>query len=125
MVGYNAGVFSALSQTPLGQDLWKFINQSETLVRMETATELGRPAVEGIEEQLLGHFGADILEDRTKQMVGHMVRQVMERRGYVIAAQNVKVTSGAPFSRATRYKLPDDLTFFVFRSTSDPRSIAL
>lgn len=122
---YEPGVFAALYNSPVGQRIWAFLNTPETIVRMETATGLERPAVEGIEEPLLTEFGADVLRDRTKQMIGHMVRQIMERSGYTIAVQNVKVTNGGPFSRATRYKLPDEMTFYVFKSSKDSRILAL
>jgi hypothetical protein len=105
--------------------LWDFLNQPDTLLRLDTATALDRPAVEAIEEPLLEKFGAKVLEDRIKQMIGHMVRQIMERRGYVIGVQNTKITNGAPFSRATKYRLPDDMVFHVFRSTTAARTLAL
>lgn len=125
MANYNPGVFASLFNSELGQSLWSFLNQPDTIVQLETATALDRPAVEAIEEPLLEKFGAAVLEDRVKQMIGHMVRQIMEHRGYVIGVQNTKITNGAPFSRATKYRLPDDMVFHVFRSTKAPRTLAL
>ena len=58
-------------------------------------------------------------------MIGHMVRQIMERHGYIIAAQNVKITNGGPFSRATRYKRTGDMVYHVFRSSKDGHIFAL
>lgn len=125
MRNYEPGVFANLSNTEIGRQLWGYLNRPDAISRMETATDLERPALEGVEEQLLEVFGAAVLEDRTKQMIGHMVRQVMERCGYIIAQQNVKITNGAPFSRATRYKKPDAMTFHVHRSTEKPDTYAL
>jgi hypothetical protein len=125
MNAYEPGVFAGDAGTDLGKRLWTFVNNPENIVRMNTATALERPAVEGIEEELLHDFADAVLDDRTKQMIGHMVRQVMERNGYVIAVQNVKMTSGAPFSRATRYKRKDEMTFHVFRSKTQPRERVL
>ncbi len=125
MSAYDPGVFSKRYESSVGLDLWIFLNEADNIIRMETATALGRPAVEGLEEPLLDRFGADVLEKRTKQMIGHMVRQIMEGNGYAIDVQNVKVTNGAPFSRATRYKLPGDMIFHVFRNSKDPRNFAL
>lgn len=122
---YDAGVFKELASTDLGRRLWQFLNEPENVVRMETATALGRPAVEALETALLAEFGADVMPDRTKQMIGHMVRQVMEAKGYVLDAQNVKLTSGAPFSRGSRYRDPRDRLFHVFRDSSDARAFAL
>jgi hypothetical protein len=125
MEAFNKGVFAGLADTETGQSLWDFLNRPENIVRMETATSLVRPAAEGVEEELLREFGNAVLDDRTKQMIGAMIKQVMQRRGYVIAVQNVKMASGAPFSRATRYKRPDDATFYLFRHPTEPRMFAL
>lgn len=122
---YDAQGFGRIFNLELGQDLWAYLTSSETRVRMQTATALGRPAVEGIEEPLLARFGAMIADDRTKQMIGHMVRQIMERDGYVVDAQNVKVTNGAPFVRATRYRARGFVRLHVWRSPDDPRNLAL
>jgi hypothetical protein len=128
MPAYNPETFTTAYETPFGRALWEFLNEPDTIARMETATALGRPAVEGVEEQLLARFEQDVeqlMADRNKQMAGHMVRQIMEPRGYVIDMQNVKVTNGAPFTRATRYKLPTDLDFYVYNDGNDFRNVAL
>jgi len=122
---YSAGVFQALASSPLGRDLWSFLNEPETRVRLCTASDLVRPALEAVEEPLLERFGADVTGDRVKQMIGHMTRQVMEQEGYVVDAQNVKMTGGAPFSRATRYRRRDAMTFHAWMLNSDSRSLAL
>lgn len=131
MNAYLPGVFAATYDSDIGKSLWVFLNQKDNIVRMQTASALDRPAVEGVETQLLSEFGEAVFgvavtNDRIKQMIGHMVRQIMEAMGYVIAVQNVKITNGAPFTRATRYKkLPDDMTFYVFQHPDDHRSVAL
>lgn len=122
---FDPGVFSSEFNTQLGMRLWDFFNEPENIIRMETATKLQRPAIEGLEEELLQRFGEDILVDRVKQMMGRMAKQVMEHKGYVIDQQNVKITSGAPFSRATRYKQENEMTFYVFKNNSEPRRFAL
>lgn len=122
---YVPDKFASLAATELGRRIWSFLVEPENIIRLETATSLGRPAVEGIEEQLLERFGADVLEDRVKQMIGHMTRQVMESRGYEMDQQDVRLTSGAPFSRATRYTRRGEVTYFVFGSVRDPRSVLL
>ncbi len=89
---------------------------------MKVACDLGQPAVVGIEEELLIVLGKDILIDRVKQMVGHMVRQVMEKEGFVIDQGDVKIHS-VPFSKGTRYKRPDWHPVHVFRNSGDPRDL--
>ena len=125
MYSYNPGVFASEFNTRTGHEIWDFLNLDENIVRMKTATALQRPAVEGLEEPLLATFGARIMPRRVKQMAGHMVRQIMEREGYVLDVQDVKVTNGGPFSRASRYKGRDEMTFHVFQNSADPRTLAL
>ena len=80
--------------------------------------------LEGIEEQLLAEFREDVLANHVKQMVGHMVRQIMEQRDWVLDQTDVKVQS-VPFSKATRYRRPDWFTFHAFRNTGDPRDVVI
>ena len=124
MLAYNPERFSSLYASALGQRLWGFLTQPENVARLETASELSKPAVEGIEEQLLEEFREDVLANRVKQMVGHMVRQIMEQRDWVLDQTDVKVRS-VPFSKATRYRRPDWFTFHAFRNTGDPRDVVI
>lgn len=92
---------------------------------MKAASALDRPAVEALEEPLMVKFGARIMEDRVKQMCGHMVRQIMEAEGYQVGVQNAKITNGAPFSRGTKYRKKDEIVMHSFRNADDPRLFAL
>lgn len=124
MFAYSPEKFAALYASDLGRRIWTFLTRPEVVARLETACELSKPAVEGIEEQLLEAFREEILADRVKQMVGHMVRQILEQRDWVLDQTGVKVQS-VPFSKAARYRRPDWITFHAFRNTSDPRDVAL
>jgi hypothetical protein len=124
MFTYRPEKFASLYASELGQRIWTFLTMPKNVARLETASELSKPAVEGIEEQLLAEFREDILADRVKQMVGHMVRQILEQKGWVLDQADVKVQS-VPFSKAARYRRPDWVTFHAFRSTKDPRDVAI
>jgi hypothetical protein len=124
MFTYDPEKFASINNTPLGRQIWGFMTRPETVARLETASELGRPALEGIEEQLLDTFREEVLADRVKQMIGHMARQIMEQRGWVLDQSEVRVLS-VPFIKATRYRRPDWFTFHAFRNTSDPRDVAI
>jgi hypothetical protein len=124
MFAYNPEKLASLHATEIGQQLWGFLTLPENLARLETASELSKPAVEGIEEQLLEAFRENVLADRVKQMIGHMVRQILEQRGWVLDQSDVKVRS-VPFMKAARYRRPDWFTFHAVRNTSDPRDIAI
>ena len=119
---YDAGTFQALADTSLGRRLWKFLNKQLTIACMEVATDLGKPAVTGIEEKLLDSFRKDVVDGRVKQMIGHMVRQVMESNGYRIEQRNVTIGS-ALFSKGTRYGRPDWQRLHVFRSSANGRKL--
>jgi hypothetical protein len=119
---YNPGQFHALAHTTLGRELWNALTSEEVVRDMELASDLGHAAVEAVEETLLQKFESQVLEDRTKQMIGHMVRQIMEKKGYVIDQSNVTIGS-VPFSKGTRYKRPDSYRVHVFRNSLDQRDI--
>lgn len=125
MPDYIPENFDNSYNTPLGRRMWAFLNEQRTIDAMLVATSLGKPALGGIEQMLLESFGGDIEEliaDRFKQMIGHMVRQVMAFHGFEIEQQDVKVTS-AIFSRATRYKRRDHFVFHAWRGKN--RTVAL
>ena len=101
---FDAGTFRELAGSPLGEGLWTFLNDHDTLVRMETATDLERPAVEPLSPELLRRFGDGVRQDRVKQMIGRMVRQILEGRGYRIDRQNVRISAPTNiFASGTRY----------------------
>ena len=104
MLKYEPSRFVSTYEKENGRELWKFLNEPENVIRMETATYLSRPAVEPLSPFLLSGFGDRIREDRMKQMTGHMVRQVLESRGYRVDRNNVRITrNGNIFTSATRY----------------------
>jgi hypothetical protein len=112
MFAYKPEKFRSLFETELGQRIWKFLTQPENVARLETASQLSKPAVEGIEEHLLA------------EMVVHLVRQNMEQSDWVLDQTDVKLQS-VPFSKAARYRRPDWITFHAFRNTSDPRDVVI
>ena len=124
MLTYRPEKFASLYDSELGQRIWSFLTRDDNVARLETASQLSKPAVEGIEEQLLAEFREEVLADRVKQMVGHMVRQILEQRDWVLDQTDVKVQS-VPFSKAARYRRPDWITFHAFRNSSDPRDIVI
>ncbi len=123
-ITYDPDAFANLSDSDLGRQIWAFLMQPESITRLETASELGKPAVEGIEESLLATFGEAILVGRVKQMIGHMTKQILAHRGWVLDQENVKVHS-VPFIKATRYKRPHWITLHAYRNARDPRDVAI
>jgi hypothetical protein len=124
MMTYLPGSFGPLAETPLGQRLWRFLIQPENIARLETGSDLGRPALEALQEPLLAEFKEAVLDDRVKQMLGHMVRQIMEQRGWILDQGDVKVRS-IPFTKAARYRRLDSVELHAFRNTRDARDVAI
>lgn len=110
-MSYDAGRFSTTFANEDGKEIWEFLVNPENIIRMETATYLSRPAIEPLSPFLLDRFGDHARKDRIKQMMGHMVRQIMESRGYALQQGNVKVSSpNSIFSRASRYSLKNGIS---------------
>ena len=103
MLTFDSGSFSDLANTPMGEDLWALMTAPESLIRLETATYLGRPAIEALQLQLLAAFGDSIRENRWKQVAGAMARQVMEYRGYQFVRSGVKIKVKDLFSTGAIY----------------------
>ena len=101
---YVAQNFRDAYETDFGQELWRFLRRPDNLVRMETATYLDRTAVEPLAPGLLRIFGPEVAQDRIKQMIGHMVRQIMEAMGFRIDRQGLRITRESMFTVATRYQ---------------------
>jgi hypothetical protein len=78
----------------------------ENVIRMEAVTAVERPAVEALSEPLIAEFGRDIAQPSIKQMVGHMVRQVMEALEYEVDRQRVRITRPGLFATGMTFRRP-------------------
>lgn len=108
-MNYRTDKFEALYHSQNGQQLWEFLCEHDSILRMESATYLGRPAVEALSPSLMRRFGGEIAQRRIKQMIGHMVRQVMEARGFHLERNNVRIRRhGNIFFCGSRYAKPQN-----------------
>jgi len=88
-----------------GRDLWVWMWRDDNIIRMETASDLNRVAVEPLQRFLLAEFDPTwVRQPRVKQMVGAMARQVLESRGYVWQGKNYKVPTGDLFTTGSKYR---------------------
>ena len=103
---FNPGPFSDVFDTALGRELWDLLTRESTIKLMEDASDRGRPAVEPLQELLLERFGQAVEEGRIKQMIGRMIRQVLERPGsdYELASDAIAVKDKKLVTRGARYK---------------------
>lgn len=102
-MNYQPGKFSDKARQSIGKELWEFLNSPENRIRMETAVELRKPPAEALVKVLVEKFGDEIKEHRIRQMIGHMIRQVMEHLGYQFQTQSRKVGNKRLFTRAATY----------------------
>lgn len=104
MTTYNPLRFASTYENEGGCEIWEFLTNRDNIIRMETACYLSRPAAEPLSPYLIERFGNRIAEDRIKQMTGHMIRQILEGRGYQVDRGNVRISrDGNIFTSATRY----------------------
>ncbi|WP_228068989.1 hypothetical protein [Marivivens aquimaris] len=124
MLTYCPENFASLYTSEPSQRIWSFLTRDDKVWRLETASQLSKPAVQGIEEQLFAEFREEILTDRVRQLVGQMVRQFQVQQDWALYQTDVKVQS-VPFSKAARYCRPDWFAYHAFRHKSDPRDVAI
>jgi hypothetical protein len=103
---YEPAQFKALFESEIGSPLWAFMNEPDNVLRMETASYLNRPAVEPLSPGLVERFGREaVAQDRTKMMIGHMTKQIMQRRGYEHAAYDGRIRAeGNVFKFGSKYR---------------------
>ena len=107
---YRPDHFAETYKRENGAVLWDFLHRDINLTRMETASYLGRPAIEPLVPALLDRFDAPVARPHIRQMVGHMVRQIMEARGFRLTHSNVKITRRGNFFRSgSRYARIEDI----------------
>ena len=104
MTTYNPQQFQSTFSTPLGNDLWKFLNEHDNVIRLQTASELRRPALEALATRIIDKFGSPARDDRVKQMMGHMTKQILESSNFEWETFHIKVRNGDLFTYASRYK---------------------
>jgi len=98
--------FRSLAESDLGQELWRVLTRLDNVLRMQTATDLEQAAVEPLGPELLERFSTFVNDERVKQMVGHMARQIMERLGYEIDRPGIRIMRDSLFTTAARYRRP-------------------
>ena len=82
---YDPKGFKDFYESDLGKRVWEYLKTDFIFELMRLATELNRPAAEGIGDKLIEEFGSEVdnvNNHRIKQSIGHMIRAIMESRGY-------------------------------------------
>jgi hypothetical protein len=91
------------------QELWKFLQTEPIWGLLKLSTDYNHPAVEGIGDKLLERFDYLLFPEnpkfkRIKQMIGDMVKIIMESHGYTTTS-TIKCTKKLElFTYGMRYK---------------------
>ena len=84
MDNYYSNSFDEFKKSGVYQELHEFLNEHDNVIRMVTASELGRPSVEAIQFRLADKFSSDdVNQDNFKRWTGRMIREVMKGQGYM------------------------------------------
>ena len=102
MLTYRPDKFSRAFRHPAALPIWHWLQSEQSLVIMETASLLRRPAVEALAPRLSRRFPVLARSHTLRQMTGHMVRQIMEHHGYHLDRPNVRIVRGL-FRRGSTY----------------------
>jgi len=85
------------SDTHDSNRLWAFLCSRENTIRMITASEMEKPAAEAMSYRLVAFYpelpkaGDDYIQ--FIQVIGYMIKIVMELQGYIVEQKRVKISS--------------------------------
>lgn len=119
---YQPGHFVDVGNTDFGRALWRWMRRVDNVTRMETATQFEQPAVEPLGRYLAAEFGAEVSQDRVKQCIGHMARQIMEAIGYPLEKADHRIARNPLFTTAARYGEPEAQVQKGMKITKEQRS---
>lgn len=88
-----------------GYDLWRWMWRDDNIVRLETASDLRKVAIEALQHQLELDFDDELIRlYRVKQMIGAMARQVLEHRGFEWVGKDYKCPTGDIFTTGAKFR---------------------
>ncbi|MDD3012646.1 MAG: hypothetical protein PHC34_02960 [Candidatus Gastranaerophilales bacterium] len=91
-----------------GQKIWDFLIHPANYIRYETAVKLRRPPVEVIGDLLAQEFSLTTRSNiQVKQMIGHMIYQIMTALGYRHSSSNCRIQNNQVFSSGAKYEKCD------------------
>jgi len=91
-----------------GRQVDALLTQRDNLVRMATASDLGRPAAQIMAARIKNAFPALAGNHLFRQYIGHRIRHIMSLLGYELDQPNVRIPNGVLFTCAARYRKRSD-----------------
>lgn len=104
MLTYRPDHFKTVARTEMAERLWHWLQQPAQMIAMRTAIALRRPPVEALSQPLSETFPDVCVHLRIRQMIGHMVRQILLADGHRPDRSNVRIRSeNGLFRRGATY----------------------
>ncbi len=82
----------------------RVLSRRDVIEAMQAASDAGRPAAEPTGDVLLREVGPVVREYPVRQMVGRLIKEIMESNGYVWWKSGVKTPENSVFSNASVYR---------------------
>ena len=92
MPAYRADKFITSFEKLDGAAVWKFLHKKDIVITLQVAVVLRRPGVEAVAPALQAAFPKQARKLKFRQMVGHMIRQIMEAKGFTLKRANVRIS---------------------------------
>jgi len=103
---YRLGPFTRVLSSTEEKKLWDLLNKERIVLEMINVSEKGIPPVnaENLTLELSQIFPDYVKKDRFKQLVGYLVRQIMENRGYEHYKKGQKTYKNDVFVHGSTYR---------------------
>lgn len=105
-INYDPKQFTTAFNENDGQKIWDFLIHPANYIRYEIAVKLRRPPVEVIDDLLAQEFSLNtVTKMQVKQMIGHMINQIMDALGYRHLSYNCRIQNSNKqiFSSGSKY----------------------
>ena len=104
-INYDPKQFTTAFNDNDGQKIWDFLLNPANYIRYEVAVKLRRPPVEAIGDLLAQKFSLTTTSNmQVKQMIGHMIYQIMTALGYKHLSYNCRIKNNKVFSSGSKYE---------------------
>ncbi|MBC9783525.1 hypothetical protein H1S01_03235 [Heliobacterium chlorum] len=103
--------YKKFKDNPTVKKIYEFLSEPESIDKMISACENGKPALSGIVQKLEEQFANDpyltLSNNTVKQLIGSLIKEVLYDFGYIVNIQRV-VSNSQVFSSATHYCKDDE-----------------
>lgn len=81
---YQSGKYKEIFDSPLGQNIWEYLNSEDAKAKLLDASENGQSVEDVVNDVLFDKFGDNIVDYEVQEAISHMVNFIMKSLGYVL-----------------------------------------